>query len=49
MVLCFTLPLDQVVEKQDENLRNLSSKYDHDKQFWALAVRDLDKKLKVVN
>ncbi|KAI3442324.1 Kinesin-like protein [Psidium guajava] len=40
--------LDQVVEKQDDNLRNLSSKYEHDKQFWALAVHDLDKKLKIM-
>lgn len=40
--------LDQVVEKQDENLRNLSSKYEHDKQFWVLAVHDLDKKLKIM-
>ncbi|XP_030455870.2 kinesin-like protein KIN-14R isoform X2 [Syzygium oleosum] len=40
--------LDQVVEKQDENLRNLSSKYAHDKQFWALAVHDLDKKIKIM-
>ncbi|KAF8006783.1 hypothetical protein BT93_K0945 [Corymbia citriodora subsp. variegata] len=40
--------LDQVVEKQDENLRTLSSKYKHDKQFWASAVHDLDKKLKIM-
>lgn len=39
--------LDQTVEKQAENLRNISSSYDHDKKKWTEAIISLQEKIKV--
>ena len=42
------IPLsDQTVEKQAENLRDISSRYDHDKKKWTEAINDLQGKIKV--
>ncbi|GLT46908.1 hypothetical protein SLA2020_206350 [Shorea laevis] len=38
--------LDETVGKQGENLRNITSRYDHDKKHWALALDDLQQKIK---
>lgn len=35
------------MEKQAENLRNISSKYEHDKKYWAAAINELHEKIKV--
>ncbi|GMY12069.1 kinesin-like protein KIN-14R [Fagus crenata] len=43
-----TLTLDQTVEKQAENLRNISSKYEHNKKYWAAAINDLHEKIDVM-
>ena len=34
--------------KQAEDLRNINSKYEHDKKHWAVAVNDLQEKIKVL-
>lgn len=38
---------DQTMEKQAENLRNISSKYEHDKKYWTAAINELHEKIKV--
>ncbi|KAJ7953501.1 Kinesin-like protein [Quillaja saponaria] len=43
-----TISLDQTVEKQAENLRNISSMYQHDKMHWAEAITDLQEKVKLL-
>ncbi|XP_057495985.1 kinesin-like protein KIN-14R [Actinidia eriantha] len=43
-----TYSLDQTLEKQSEALRNTSSKYERDKKFWAVAVSNLEEKIKVM-
>ncbi|XP_062145480.1 kinesin-like protein KIN-14R [Alnus glutinosa] len=43
-----TLSLDQTVEKQAENLRNISSRYEYDKKHWAAAINNLHEKIKVM-
>ncbi|KAB1211060.1 Kinesin-4 [Morella rubra] len=43
-----TLSLDQTVEKQAENLRNVSTRYEHDKKYWAVAINNLHEKIKVM-
>ncbi|KAI8572291.1 hypothetical protein RHMOL_Rhmol01G0186500 [Rhododendron molle] len=43
-----TYSLDQTVDKQAENLRNISSKYECDKKFWAVAINNLQEKIKVM-
>lgn len=45
----FYLPFaDQTVDKQAEDLRNISSRYERDKKFWAVAVDNLQEKIKVI-
>ncbi|KAI8026323.1 Kinesin-like protein KIN-14R [Camellia lanceoleosa] len=41
-----TYSLDETVEKQAEKLRNISSRYEHDKKFWVAAVNNLEEKIK---
>ncbi|XP_004289515.1 PREDICTED: geminivirus Rep-interacting motor protein-like [Fragaria vesca subsp. vesca] len=43
-----TLTQDQAMQKQAEDIRNLSSKYEHDKKYWAAAVNDLQLKIKLM-
>ncbi|KAI4328116.1 hypothetical protein L6164_020499 [Bauhinia variegata] len=43
-----TLSLDQTVEKQAENLKNISSRYEHDKKRWTEAINDLQEKIKLM-
>ena len=35
------------MEKQAEKLKQISSRYEHDKKVWAAALNDLDDKIKV--
>lgn len=37
------------MEKQEENLINITIRYEHDKKYWAAAVSDLQEKVKVNN
>ncbi|XP_050388067.1 kinesin-like protein KIN-14R [Argentina anserina] len=43
-----TLTQDQAMQKQAEDIRNLSIKYEHDKNYWASAVNDLQLKIKLM-
>ncbi|KAJ8765447.1 hypothetical protein K2173_014569 [Erythroxylum novogranatense] len=43
-----TRSLDQTVGKQAESLRDITSKYDRDKKFWAEAVNSLQEKIKIM-
>ncbi|XP_052197998.1 kinesin-like protein KIN-14R isoform X2 [Diospyros lotus] len=43
-----TYSLDQTMEKQAEELRNISSKYVREKKFWSMAVTNLEEKIKVL-
>ncbi|XP_042493204.1 kinesin-like protein KIN-14R [Macadamia integrifolia] len=39
---------DQAMEKQGTELRDICSRYDHDKKFWIAAVNDLEEKFKTL-
>ncbi|CAL5346748.1 unnamed protein product [Camellia sinensis] len=39
---------NETVDKQAEKLRNISSRYEHDKKFWVAAVNNLEEKIKVM-
>ncbi|KAI8031433.1 Kinesin-like protein KIN-14R, partial [Camellia lanceoleosa] len=41
-----TYSLDETVDKQAEKLRNISSRYEHDKKFWVAVVNNLEEKIK---
>ncbi|KAJ7943754.1 Kinesin-like protein [Quillaja saponaria] len=43
-----TISQDKTVEKQAENLRNISSRYEHDKMHWAVAINNLQEKVKLM-
>ncbi|KAI4314441.1 hypothetical protein L6164_027349 [Bauhinia variegata] len=43
-----TLSLDQTVEKQAENLKNISSRYEHDKKKWTEAINGLQEKIELM-
>ncbi|KAK4844077.1 hypothetical protein QYF36_016189 [Acer negundo] len=43
-----TWTLDTTVGKQSENLRNITSSYEHDKKYWIAAANDLQQKIKVM-
>lgn len=43
----FFFSIDQTVEKQAENLKAVSSKYEHDKKVWMTAISGLEEKIKV--
>ncbi|KAJ4714582.1 Kinesin-like protein [Melia azedarach] len=43
-----SLTLDQTVGKQAENLRNITSRYERDKNYWAAALNDLQEKVKMM-
>lgn len=43
-----TLTLDQTVGKQAENLINITSRYERDKKYWAVAVNDLQERVKMM-
>ncbi|XP_024974589.1 kinesin-like protein KIN-14R [Cynara cardunculus var. scolymus] len=36
---------DQIMEKQSEQLRDISSRYEHDKKIWAAAVQELSNRI----
>ncbi|KAJ9564701.1 hypothetical protein OSB04_000667 [Centaurea solstitialis] len=40
-----TCSFDQIMEKQSEQLRDISSRYEHDKKIWAAAVQELSDKI----
>ncbi|KAI7745306.1 hypothetical protein M8C21_017227 [Ambrosia artemisiifolia] len=40
-----TTSLDQTMEKQSEMLRDISSRYEHDKKVWVAAVKELSHKI----
>ncbi|EPS65973.1 hypothetical protein M569_08803 [Genlisea aurea] len=40
--------LDRVLEKQSRDIMHISSKYEHDKKSWTVAINRLDQKLKVM-
>ncbi|KAI3518996.1 hypothetical protein L1887_07955 [Cichorium endivia] len=40
--------LDQKMEKQSEQLRDISSRYEHDKKVWVAAVKELSHKITVL-
>ncbi|KAM5577000.1 kinesin-like protein KIN-14R [Rosa sericea] len=42
------LSQDQAMQKQAEDIRNLSTRYEHDKKYWAAAVNDLQLKIKLM-
>jgi hypothetical protein len=48
-VFVFFSLLDQTVEKQAENLRSISSRFEYDKKHWAAAINSLHEKIKVCN
>ncbi|XP_022751140.1 kinesin-like protein KIN-14R isoform X1 [Durio zibethinus] len=41
-----TRTLDETLGKQGENLKNITSRYEHDTKYWAEAVNDLQEKIK---
>ncbi|KAM0021935.1 putative minus-end-directed kinesin ATPase [Helianthus debilis subsp. tardiflorus] len=43
-----TTTLDQTMEKQSEMLREISSRYEHDKKVWVAAVNELSHKITVL-
>ncbi|EOX91895.1 Di-glucose binding protein with Kinesin motor domain isoform 3 [Theobroma cacao] len=43
-----TRTLDETVGKQAENLKNITSRYGHDKKYWAAAVHDLQEKIMIM-
>ncbi|XWS41672.1 hypothetical protein CRYUN_Cryun17cG0102500 [Craigia yunnanensis] len=43
-----TRRLDETVGKQAENLKNITSRYEHDKKYWAAAINDLQEKIKIM-
>ena len=44
----FFFSIDQTVKKQDEKLKALSGRYEHDKKLWMMAVSGLEEKIKVI-
>ncbi|TYH38301.1 hypothetical protein ES332_D12G101400v1 [Gossypium tomentosum] len=43
-----TRTLDDTVGKQAENLKNITSSYEHYKKYWAAAVNNLREKIKIM-
>ncbi|PWA81113.1 di-glucose binding protein with Kinesin motor domain-containing protein [Artemisia annua] len=43
-----TSSLDQRMEKQSEQLRDISSRYEHDKKVWVAAVKELSQRITVL-
>ncbi|KAK1410627.1 hypothetical protein QVD17_37164 [Tagetes erecta] len=43
-----TSSLDQKMEKQSEMLREISSRYEHDKKVWVAAVKELSNRIMVL-
>ncbi|KAK4417012.1 Kinesin-like protein KIN-14R [Sesamum alatum] len=43
-----TYSLDQALEKQADELRDISSKYKHDQKSWKVAINNLEQKVKVM-
>ncbi|KAI3775738.1 hypothetical protein L1987_45490 [Smallanthus sonchifolius] len=43
-----TSSLDQKMEKQSEMLRDISSRYEHDKKVWVATVKDLSHRITVL-
>lgn len=41
------MSLDQTIQKQAEDIKNISSRYERDKKYWTIAVNDLQEKIKV--
>ncbi|BFG35638.1 hypothetical protein CerSpe_219130 [Prunus speciosa] len=44
-----TLSQDQTIQKQAEDIKNISSRYERDKKYWAIAVNDLQEKIKLMH
>ncbi|KAB2052086.1 hypothetical protein ES319_A12G095500v1 [Gossypium barbadense] len=43
-----TRTLDETVGKQTENLKNITSSYEHYKKYWAAAINNLQEKIKIM-
>ncbi|KAA3461648.1 kinesin-like protein KIF3B [Gossypium australe] len=43
-----TRTLDETMGKQAENLKNITSSYEHYKKYWAAAVNNLQEKIKIM-
>ncbi|XP_047959009.1 kinesin-like protein KIN-14R [Salvia hispanica] len=43
-----TYSLDKTLEEQATKLRDLASKYEHDKESWTKAISDLEQKVKIM-
>ncbi|KAL9245622.1 hypothetical protein vseg_019249 [Gypsophila vaccaria] len=41
-----TYSYDQTIERQGEELKAISNKYEHDKKFWIMAISSLEEKVK---
>ncbi|ONI02546.1 hypothetical protein PRUPE_6G205100 [Prunus persica] len=44
-----TLSQDQTIQKQAEDIKNISSRYECDKKYWTIAVNDLQEKIKLMH
>ncbi|XP_021832256.1 kinesin-like protein KIN-14R [Prunus avium] len=44
-----TLSQDQTIQKQAEDIKNISSRYERDKKYWTIAVNDLQEKIKLMH
>lgn len=46
LIMCNIL-LEQAMEKQNQQLSDVSNTYEQDKKFWVASVNELDNKIKV--
>ncbi|CAL2267249.1 unnamed protein product [Prunus armeniaca] len=44
-----TLSQDQTIQKQAEDIKSISSRYERDKKYWTIAVNDLQEKIKLMH
>ena len=47
-LIIFHFLLEQAVERQTDNFRVVSERYEHDKKLWVAAINDLEGKIKVI-
>ena len=44
---CFTFLTEQVLDRQADQLRSVSQKYENANKLWAAAISNLENKIKV--
>jgi hypothetical protein len=44
---CFTFLTEQVLDRQADQLRSVSQKYEYANKLWAAAISNLENKIKV--